>query len=209
MVRQILPREAYIDPDWLARERKSTFFHGFHFAGFTSDLDEAGDFVARKICGYPLILLLDQDKTLRAFHNLCRHRGTELLEGTGNCGKTIVCPYHRWTYALDGRLRGLPNRDLFEEIDRAGLGLKPASVGVWKGLIFISPDPGADFAAWIGEVDGVAFPHDIEAGGLVRGQEFVYRIKCNWKVFFENAIDGYHLAYLHEHTLGGPETGTK
>lgn len=205
MAGQILPREAYIRDEWFSRERETIFHRGFHFAGFASDLKEPGDFIAKTICGYPMILLLDQDKTLRAFHNLCRHRGTELLEGNGNCGKVIVCPYHRWTYMLDGRLRGLPNRNLFDEIDRAKLGLKPAGVGTWKGLIFVSPAPEADFSSWIAPLEGAGFPHDIEVADLVRGQEFVYRIQCNWKVFFENAIDGYHLAYLHEHTLGGPE----
>ena len=108
MAQQILPREAYTDADWFARERKAIFAREFHFVGFASDLKAPGDFVTVTICGYPMIILRDQDEALRAFHNLCRHRGTELLEGTGNCGKTIVCPYHRWTYMLDGRLRGLP-----------------------------------------------------------------------------------------------------
>lgn len=205
MAQQILAPETYTDPDWFARERKSILHNGFHFVGFADGLSAAGDFVTKNICGYPMIILRDQDDTLRAFHNLCRHRGTELLEGTGNCGKTIVCPYHRWTYMLDGRLRGLPNRDLFEQIDREKLGLKPASIGKWKGMLFASPNPHADFDDWIAPLAGIPLPHDTESGDLVRGQEFVYRINCNWKVFFENAIDGYHLAHLHEHTLGGPE----
>jgi Rieske 2Fe-2S family protein len=202
---QILPREAYIGSDWFARERSSIFARGFHFAGYAEDLKNPGDFSAVQICGFPIFILRDQDGGLRAFHNLCRHRGTELLEGRGNCGKTIVCPYHRWTYMLDGRLRGLPNRELFEALNREELGLKPATVGQWKGMLFVSPDPNADFDDWIAPLAGAAFPHDIETADLVRGKEFIYRINCNWKVFFENAIDGYHLAYLHEHTLGGPE----
>ncbi len=205
MNQQILPREAYVDPDWFARERLSVHFRQFHFAGFSNDLNAAGDYIATTICGYPLIILRDQEGSLRAFHNLCRHRGTELLEGTGNCGASIVCPYHRWTYMLDGRLRGVPNQNLFEEIDRAKLSLQPASVGEWKGMLFVSPTPLADFAEWIAPLADAAFPHDISTQDLVRGQEFIYRIKCNWKVFFENAVDGYHLAYLHEHTLGGPD----
>jgi len=112
MAQQILPRAAYISDEWFARERATLFYRGFHFAGFASELKNPGDFITKTICGYPMILLKDQDGTLRAFHNLCRHRGTELLEGTGNCGKTIVCPYHRWTYMLDGRLRGLPAQSL-------------------------------------------------------------------------------------------------
>ena len=205
MAQQVLPREAYVEPEWFVRERQAVFYSEFHFAGFADTLNASGDYVATTICGSPMIVLRDKDGTLRAFHNLCRHRGTELLEGKGNCGKTIVCPYHRWTYMLDGRLRGLPNRELFANINRESLGLKPASVGRWKGLLFVSPDPLADFGKWIAPLAGAEFPHDIEVQDLLRGKEFVYRIQCNWKVFFENAIDGYHLAYLHEHTLGGPQ----
>lgn len=205
MARQILPRTAYIDDQWLAREKETVLYRSFHFLDFTGDLKEVGDFISKTICGFPLIVLLDEDKKLRAFHNICRHRGTELLEGKGNCGKKIVCPYHRWTYMLDGQLRGLPNRDLFEELNRSELGLKLASVGVWKGMLFVSPDPDANFETWVAPLEEAAFPHEVGEGKLVRGQEFVYRIECNWKVFLENVIDGYHLAYLHEHTLGGPK----
>ena len=207
MAQQILPKEAYTQAEWFSCETRSLLYNAFHLIGFADDLQNPGDFITKTICGFPIIVLLDQDKAPKAFHNLCRHRGTELLEGQGNCGKTIVCPYHRWTYMLDGRLRGLPNRDLFEEIEREKLGLKPASVGVWKGLIFASPNPESNFDDWISPISDVAYPHDMESGKLKRGKEFVYRIKCNWKVFFENAIDGYHLAYLHENTLGGPEPG--
>ena len=90
MAEQVLHREAYVEADWFARERQSIFFSEFNFAGFADAMKIPGDFVTATICGYPMIILVDQDKTLRAFHNLCRHRGTELLEGTGNCGKTIV-----------------------------------------------------------------------------------------------------------------------
>ena len=204
MPKQILPQSAYTEEQWFARERKTVHFNGFHFFDFDGKLKEPGDFVTKTICGFPLIVLMDHDNSIRAFHNLCRHRGTELLEGEGNCGKTIVCPYHRWTYMLDGRLRGLPNPDLFEELNRAELSLHPASVGVWKDMLFVSPNPNASFEDWIVPLEEATFPHEIVKGNLIKGEEFIYRMKCNWKVFFENAIDGYHLAYLHEHTLGGP-----
>ena len=204
--RQHLPKEAYTSHDWLDKERKTLFSKTWRFACMEFDLPEAGDYLALKVGTFPIFMIRDVDGELRAYHNLCRHRGTELVEGKGNAGKTIVCPYHRWTYMLDGRLRGLPNADHFQEIDKPSLGLKQASIGIFKEMVFVNPSmaPELTFDDWITPLQGAEWPHEITKSSLKAGQEFIYRIKCNWKVFYENAIDGYHLAYLHENTLGGP-----
>ncbi|WP_299352047.1 aromatic ring-hydroxylating dioxygenase subunit alpha [uncultured Shimia sp.] len=205
---QILPATAYTSDDWFRAEQASLFQNAWHLAGFEPDFAETGDYVTLRAGKSPLAILKDGNGNLRAFHNLCRHRGTELLEGRGNAGKTLVCPYHRWTYGLDGRLRGVPDqRECFPDLNKSRLSLHDASVGKWKGMVFANADPNADFAAWIAEVDSAAFPHDLTCADLQMGEELVYRMHCNWKVFFENAIDGYHLAYLHENTLGGPKPG--
>jgi len=205
---QSLPPEAYTSPDWFRQERETLFSRAWSWVGMETDLKEPGDYFTATVHGHPLAVLLDADGVPRVMHNLCRHRGTELLEGRGNAGKTLVCPYHRWTYGLDGALRGVPNRsECFPHLDRSGLSLHQASIGIWKGLIFANPAADQDFTAWIGPLDAAPFPHDTTDPSLQMGDEFVYRIKCNWKVFYENAIDGYHLAYLHENTLGGPVPG--
>ena len=200
----LLPKEAYTSPEWFAKERETLFPGTWSFACMAFELPEAGDFKTMKIGNYPIAIIRDGEGNLRAFHNLCRHRGTELLEGTGNAGKTIVCPYHRWTYMLDGRLRGFPNADHFDNLERSKLGLKDLTLGIFKEMVFVSPAPKISFEDWIEPLHGFEWPHEITKSGLTAGGEFVYRIKCNWKVFYENAIDGYHLAYLHENTLGGP-----
>ncbi|MEM9277935.1 MAG: aromatic ring-hydroxylating dioxygenase subunit alpha [Pseudomonadota bacterium] len=204
--RQLLKREAYLSQDWLSLEHERLFSKTWSFACMAFDLKEPGDFVTCRIGNHPIAILRDGEGNLRAFHNICRHRGTEVLEGKGNAGKTIVCPYHRWTYMLDGRLRGLPNADHFKTLDKPNLGLKPAAIGVFKEMVFAnpSPDPELSFEDWLAPLQRAEWPHEITANSLSAGEEFVYRIKCNWKVFYENAIDGYHLAYLHENTLGGP-----
>ncbi|MGI9353839.1 MAG: aromatic ring-hydroxylating oxygenase subunit alpha [Rhizobiaceae bacterium] len=208
MPQQLLPKEAYTSDDWYDRERKEIFSRTWSLIALTSDFSQVGDFVADTVNGYPLAVVQNADGDLRAFHNLCRHRGTELLEGRGNAGKSLVCPYHRWTYGLDGQLRGLPDRaECFPDLDRKEHALMEAGIGVWKGMVFVNPDPGQSFADWIGPMAVAEFPHDVTDKNLVSGEEFVYRMRCNWKVFYENAIDGYHLAYLHENTLGGPATG--
>ena len=155
---------------------------------------------------YSMFVIHGSDGELRAFHNICRHRGTELVdEGCGNTGKTIVCPYHRWTFGLDGRLRGVPDQKAcFPDIEKQALGLHPASVGVFAGLVFVNPEPDQNIEDWIGSVKNVPWPHDLSSPELQDfGETVTYEMKCNWKVFFENAIDGYHLAYLHETRWAG------
>lgn len=208
MPAQILPKEAYYSAEWFQREQETLFANTWQLMAFDSDFGQAGDYVTTRIGVQPIAVVQDVDGNLNAFKNICRHRGTELLEGKGNAGKTLVCPYHRWTFGLDGRLRGVPDRsECFPDLDRKSLNLHNAAIGRWKGMVFANPNPNASFDEWISPLDTAPFPHDITSDKLDRSEEFVYRIKCNWKVFFENAIDGYHLAYLHENTLGGPKTG--
>ena len=203
---KLLPREAYIDLSWQDREKSELFSNSWAFAGLESDLPKEGDFRTVQCGSYPLVLIRLADGSMAAYHNICRHRGTLLVEGEkGNAGKALVCPYHRWTYGLDGSLRGVPDKSTcFPELDRSKMGLKPATVGVFQKLVFVHPDPKADFDQWIAPIADKAWPHDLDADDLREAKPLTYDMKCNWKVFVENAIDGYHLAYLHENTLGGP-----
>ena len=204
---QILPPGAYTSQDWFDREMKELFGKTWGFAGVVGDVPNPGDYTTATVGTFTLLVIRGSDGELRAFHNICRHRGTELVDrGCGNTGKTIVCPYHRWTFGLDGALRGVPDqRELFPDFDKKANGLHRASIGEFKGLIFVSPEPGLDFSDWLSTIPDVVWPHDLNNPELVRAQDvIVYEMECNWKVFVENGIDGYHLAYLHEHTLGGP-----
>ena len=200
-----LPRDAYTSPEWYTAEQTDFFATTWVFAGIASDFQNPGDYMSVQSGAFPLAVLKLKDGSLAAYHNICRHRGTTLLEGSGNAGKSLVCPYHRWTYTLDGRLKGAPNMaECFPDLDRAKLSLKPASVGEFQGLVFVNADPGADFKTWIDPLREAAWPHDLSAKDMSEGVALTYEMKCDWKVFVENAIDGYHLAYLHETTLGGP-----
>ncbi|MEM7327505.1 MAG: aromatic ring-hydroxylating dioxygenase subunit alpha [Pseudomonadota bacterium] len=201
-----LPRAAYTSADWQKREREELFASAWQFAGTVQDFEATGDFRTVQAGAFPLAIVKSKDGSLQAHHNVCRHRGATLLEDEmGNTGSSLVCPYHRWTYGLDGRLRGAPDlASCFPDLDRTGLGLKPASVGVYKDLVFVNPNPDADFSAWIRPIEPSAWPHEISSKELREAAPLIYDMKCDWKVFVENAIDGYHLAYLHEHTLGGP-----
>ena len=93
-----LPREAYIKQNWQDREYETVFARSWVFAGLESDLQKTGDYLTLMVGAFPLTVLKMKDGSLSAYHNICRHRGTTLLEGQGNTGSSVVCPYHRWTY---------------------------------------------------------------------------------------------------------------
>jgi len=200
------PCEAYTDAAAFAAEQRSVFSSAWIAAASVHDFSETGDYRTVTCGAARLAVVRDKDGSLRAFHNHCRHRGAELLDGAaGNCGAAMVCPYHRWSYNLAGELRGVPNRaECFPDLDRGRLGLKPAALGLFKDLVFVNPDPAADFAAWIAPLAGLEWPHDLAASDVSEAVPLRYDMKCDWKVYVENALDGYHLAYLHDKTLGGP-----
>jgi len=202
----LLGRDAYISQDWYNLEQSRLFSQTWQFVGLETELKTQGDYLTGQLGLYPIVVLRLAEAEIAAFHNVCRHRGSTLLGGSGNTGKSIVCPYHRWTYVLDGRLKGVPDaKACFPNLDRASLSLKPAGVGIFNGLIFVNPDPNADFKDFIEPIRDKAWPHDLTADDVTEGPPLHYKLKCNWKVFVENGLDGYHLAYLHEKTLGGPK----
>jgi choline monooxygenase len=142
---------------------------------------------------------------LRAFHNLCRHRGMVLATGTGNVGDTLNCLYHQWRYALDGSLVAVPQRnEQFPDLDPGQWGLRAAAVAEWGGMVFVHPDPAAP--PFLHTLAGLVEHLGSYRPGRLR-QLATERIeaRCNWKLFVENHVDVYHLWYLHRETLGGFE----
>ena len=199
---QQLPIHAYADAAWFAAEQANLFGQVWNFVCFTGDLPDAGDYRCVMAGHYTLVVLRDRDGTLRAFHNLCRHRGSRLLDGKGNAGKSIRCFYHNWTYDLSGRLVAVPQeKEQFPGLDKACLGLKPAAIAVWRNLVFVHPDPDTEsFETWLSGFGERVGPHPIE--DLVEVSDVRYRCDANWKIIIENFIDGYHFFYLHPQSLG-------
>ena len=196
---QLLPREAYISPEWFQREREQLFSRYWNFAGSVHELPNPGDYTTLEAGLFPLFVIRGADTRLRAFHNLCRHRGTQFLEGSGNAAHGLVCPYHRWAYNLDGSLRSISQESrLFKAADKQQLGLMEASVGVFRGLIFVHPSPNpvetfSDFVADLEEKIGEHHPDRmIDAGKLE------WEFEANWKLVGENYMDAYHLYHIHE-----------
>lgn len=198
-----LPVEAYTSEDWFQREQEELFGRVWQFGGFVEDVAEPGDFVTVQAGPHPLFVVRSPDGELKAFHNICRHRGTQLLRTIGKSKKSIICPYHHWTYSLDGDLKSIPGRKTeFPDVDMSSLCLHGASVQTWKSLFFVHPDPAAaPLTDWLAGVDEQIGPHRPEE--LIEYTDASTRteIGANWKIVVENYIDGYHLSYLHSDTL--------
>jgi Rieske 2Fe-2S family protein len=198
----LLPPAAYRSAAWFADEQAALFSDRWALVGSSDDLAEAGAYLAATVGNAPLLVVRGHDGALRALHNLCRHRGMQLLTGSGTCPRTIDCFYHQWRYGLDGALQVVPQRrEQFPDLDVDRWGLLPASVDEWEGMVFAHPDPHAPplhdalggLAANVGS---------FRPGALRQVASLDLEAHCNWKLFVENHIDVYHLWYLHEGTLG-------
>ena len=161
-----LPVEAYTSQDWFDREQRLIFSRTWRCAGLVDDIPGPGHYLSVQAGLNNLFIVMGRDHRLRAFHNICRHRGTQLIRAVGKTQKALTCPYHDWTYDLEGNLISVPDEatEFPVGVDKSCLGLKPASVDVWRGMMFVHPDPDAPtLAEWFGEVDPLLGPHKPEA----------------------------------------------
>ncbi len=199
----VLPVEAYTSQEWFDREQEAIFSRTWAFAGFAGDVSEPGRYTSVQAGLNNIFIVMGRDRRLRAFHNICRHRGTQLLRAVGNVQSAIVCPYHDWTYDLEGSLISVPSREReFGDLDMACLGLKKASVDLWRGMLWVHPDEQAgSIMDWFGQVEPHLGPHDVDRLVEYEKGRTEYEVAANWKIVVENYIDGYHLGHLHSGTL--------
>jgi Rieske 2Fe-2S family protein len=198
----LLPPTAYWSPSWFDHEQATLFAPRWALVASADELVEPGDYVTTVVGRAPLLVVRDDDGGLRAFHNLCRHRGMVLLEGSGNVARTVNCFYPQWRYGLDGSLQVVPqSKEQFPDLDRSTLGLREAALEIWEGMVFVHPDPhAAPLAETLGELPAHLGSH--QPGRLHQVAHQRIEARCNWKLFVENHIDVYHLWYLHEQSLG-------
>lgn len=199
----LLATPAYTSAEWHAREMDRVFARSWCFAGLASTLINPGDYLTVDAGPSPILVMRGKDCALRAFHNICRHRGAKLLTGKGHLTGGIRCFYHAWAYGLDGALLGVPQADQFPALQTSKLRLKPAALGVFRDMIFVHPDPAAAprFEGWLGEFPSHFGPFDPREMSLLYSD--TREIAANWKLFVENHIDGYHLYHLHRDSLLG------
>ena len=191
-----LPREAYTSPEVFEFERRR-LFGGWTCAGRLDDL--LGPLQARAVYAgaEPILVTCDAAGEVRAFYNVCRHRGHELLPPDQTVDvRLIKCPYHAWTYSLDGTLKGAPTLTRSPNFDRDDYPLIEVGVEVWEGMLFVDPSGEAgSFADHIGNLAEVLAPYQI--GRLRRGARHYYEISANWKLVVENYHECYHCSSIH------------
>lgn len=199
---QRIPPSAYTSERCFRLEIDQLFSRYWNFAGMVDDIPEPGDFQCLQAGRYPLVVLRDTENRVRAFHNICSHRGLSFLEGKGNSLRGLTCPYHRWFYKLDGRLKAVPNQArLFPDLDKSQLGLQPASVGIFRGMLFVHPDasPTEPFETFLDDLDSEIGPHHPDR--MVEIERRRFEFGANWKIVVENYLDTYHLLHLHDKSV--------
>lgn len=192
----MLPREAYVDPAVFEWERRN-IFSGWHCVGHASDLEGVGTQRAIEAGGHGILLVRDEDDTVRAFANVCRHRGHELLPcGAGVKRRGIVCPYHSWSFKLNGELRNAPGFMDTDGFDPAELGLAELRLADWHGWLFVDPsNADVEFSEHIAGTEEIIAPYHPE--NLVVVARHSYELATNWKVIVENYQECYHCPSIH------------
>ena len=185
----------YTDPFRLARERTHIFFDTWQWAGRLADLAKPGDYFTTTVTGEPLLVLRDTAGGVRAFHNVCAHRAGPVAEGAG-CRAVLQCGYHGWTYALEGQLLGAPEMEGVVDFDRAAFGLRPVRVSTWGPFVFVNVDGRAPpLLDWLEGIPARLERFPLEGMTLVERRS--YEVRCNWKVYVDNYVEGYHIPIVH------------
>jgi phenylpropionate dioxygenase-like ring-hydroxylating dioxygenase large terminal subunit len=207
-----LPAWIYRDPEFFELEKELIFRPSWQIVCHLSDIPRPGDYHSFEFLGQSLIVLRGEDGEVRSFHNACRHRAARLLdEAKGHCGRRITCPYHAWTYGLDGRLLAVPQRNDFEGLERGNFGLVPLEQEIFMGFIFVrfaSPAAGSEATlpgseSRIPSVREMAAPYADELAAyrleeLVPQGRVTFRPRSvNWKNVGDNYSDGLHIPVAH------------
>ncbi len=192
-----LPRPLFTDPQIHRQELQRLFHREWHCVARDEDFPSPGSFVTLDVGESGVFVMRDFEGALHAFHNVCRHRGTRLLEAPRGTGLTrIQCPYHAWTYDLGGRLVGAPHMAEAESFDRKEMGLHPVALSTWRGFVFVNLDPKPlPLLKWLGGLVQRAAPYPLER--LRRAQRVVYDVAANWKLVVQNANECYHCPGVH------------
>ena len=194
-----IPPACYADKGLLGLEQDAVFHHGWVGLGRADRWPNAGDYSAMDVGGVPLIVLRNKSGELKVFANSCRHRGSQMLTGDGNC-KKIKCPFHWWTYDLNGRLKVYPRMENAKDFDPREFGLVEFSVAVEDGFAFTSfADKPPTIAEWLGDFD--AYHQAWEIGHWKTTRVRVFEVQCNWKTFIEVFNEYYHLPMVHPDSI--------
>ena len=195
-----MPPSVYTSEEFLTRELSNIFSKDWFCVGRADALPNVGDYLTQDLAGQPIMVIRNKDNSLRAQSNVCLHRMSTLLHGRGNA-RSIVCPYHAWTYNLDGSLRGAPAMSLNEGFSKESYKLPQVRCQEWLGWVFVTLDLDAsDVAVQLAQVEEMVGDYD-----MVNYQETFFETHVwdtNWKVLAENFMESYHLPVCHAGTVG-------
>lgn len=197
-----LPAHFYDDPEIAALENEMIFNKTWQYACHISQLQKAGDYVVTNAGKTPIMIVKQRDGQLRAFVNACRHRLHSLAKENGSA-KLFQCPYHGWTYDLDGQLRNAPRADREPNFDCAKIALIPVAVEQWHQWVYVNPDPDADsLASQVAPVEQMAHEMNTDLSQYEYQSRLEYEMDCNWKLWAENAVECYHCPTMHQYSFG-------
>jgi len=193
-----LPSAFYTDPQVFELERATTFSKNWQLVARADQVDGPGRYVTAEVAGEPVVVVRGADQVLRGFFNVCRHHAAAIMTDHAGSAPHLRCPYHGWTYGLDGALRGTPDLVGVCNFTREENSLVPIDVDVWQGLVFVRLERGGPL---VGESLGHGLVEEVAAldlGALSYLEGRLYLLSCNWKVFVDNYLDGgYHVPHLH------------
>ena len=211
-----LPQRYFVSAEVFGEEQEKIFSKQWLLVGHQSQIPTAGDYIVQQVIGESLIVIRDKSGEIHGFFNVCRHRGTRLIEGEKGKCTAIQCPYHAWTYGLDGRLIGAPHMDEVPGFDKADYSLRPVNIGIWEGFIFVNlADSGPltsilsqrerrtkvldtgykSLEDWFAPLAG-KFSH-WNMSILRPAKRIEYDVRANWKLMFENYSECYHCPGVH------------
>lgn len=193
-----LPAWTYSDPEFFALEMRRVFRPSWQIMCHVSDIPDHGDYHTLEFGGESIVAIRGRDGVVRAFTNVCRHRGARIVDGPSGCAKKLVCPYHAWTYDLEGRLAGLPLSEQYPHLDRGKVVLAPVDLEIYRGFVFVrlEDDGGPSVAGMMAPYDHEVAPYrfeDLRALGRVT----LRPRRVNWKNVGDNYSDGLHIPVAH------------
>ena len=193
-----IPGSWYTEPRVWELEKRAVFGRTWQVVARAAQVERAGQYVTAQIGDEPIVVVRGNDGTLRAFFNVCRHHAAAVMTAPEGCAERLRCPYHGWTYALDGQLKSTPEIDDKCNFDRAQNGLVQVRVEVWESFVFVClADDAPALADDLGALVSRVAP--LRLGDLHFAERREYVLECNWKVFVDNYLDGgYHVPYLHK-----------
>lgn len=189
------------DPAMHAFEQGAIFERSWQVAGLERDVQEPGSHITVRIGHMPVMVVRGRDGELRAFLNICRHRGYPVAEGAG-CRQLLVCRYHGWSYDLTGRLMAVPGADAALQSQRDSLGLRPGAVSCWQGIVFVNVDAGAiPLRDTYPALDGLAARAGLDLPSYSHQSRVDVDMACDWKLLYDNAAECYHCTTIHGSSL--------